>query len=51
MKSILDKRFRYVPASKTDLKQTFARIRRELEASQSKDVQKVTTLKDRKHGT
>lgn len=28
-KSILDPSFKYVPANKTDLKKTFARIRRE----------------------
>lgn len=51
MRSILDPKFKYTPSAKTDVKATFARIRRELEASQSKDVQKVTPLKDRKHGT
>jgi len=30
MKSILDRSFRYTPSSRTDLKKTFARIRREL---------------------
>jgi hypothetical protein len=29
MKSILDPAFRYTPAAKTDLRKTFARIRRE----------------------
>lgn len=29
MKSILDKEFRYTPAAATDLRKTFARIRRE----------------------
>jgi hypothetical protein len=29
MKSILDRTFRYTPSAKTDLKKTFARIRRE----------------------
>ncbi len=31
MKSILDPTFRYVPSVETDLKKTFARIRREME--------------------
>ena len=30
--NILDPRFRYIPASKTDLRKTFARIRREQKA-------------------
>jgi hypothetical protein len=29
MKSILDPSFKYVPSSKTDLRKTFARLRRE----------------------
>lgn len=29
MKSLLDPTFRYVPSSKTDIRKTFARIRRE----------------------
>ena len=29
MKSILDRSFRYVPSAETDLRRTFARIRRE----------------------
>ena len=34
MKSILHKDFRYVPAASTNLRATFARIRRELAAQQ-----------------
>jgi hypothetical protein len=30
MKSILDPSFRYVPSTQTDLRKTFARVRREL---------------------
>lgn len=30
MKSILDRSFRYTPSGQTDLKKTFARVRREL---------------------
>lgn len=33
MKSILDRAFRYVPSTQTDLSKTFARIRREREAA------------------
>ncbi|HTS22695.1 MAG TPA: hypothetical protein VMN79_12900 [Casimicrobiaceae bacterium] len=32
MKSILDPTFRYVPSVETDLRKTFARVRRELRA-------------------
>ena len=35
MKSILDPTFHYVPSVETDLKKTFARIRREMEKSKS----------------
>lgn len=30
MKSILDPTFRYVPAAQTDIRKTFARVRREM---------------------
>ena len=30
MKSILDPSFRYVPSAQTDIRKTFARVRREL---------------------
>jgi len=33
MKSILDPTFRYVPSVETDLRKTFARVRRELRAT------------------
>jgi hypothetical protein len=33
MKSILDPTFRYVPSADTDLRKTFARVRRELRGS------------------
>jgi hypothetical protein len=36
MKSILDPTFRYVPSVQTDVRKTFARIRRELRAADSK---------------
>jgi hypothetical protein len=34
MKSILDPSFRYTPSVETDLRKTFARVRRELRKSQ-----------------
>ncbi len=36
MKSILDPTFRYTPSVQTDVRKTFARIRRELRAQESK---------------
>ncbi|HEX8009899.1 MAG TPA: hypothetical protein VF814_03035 [Casimicrobiaceae bacterium] len=36
MKSILDPSFRYVPSVETDLRKTFARVRRELRAGTQK---------------
>jgi len=43
MKSILDPTFRYVPSVQTDVRKTFARIRRELRAGDSKnDVERPT---------
>jgi hypothetical protein len=38
MKSILDPTFRYVPSVQTDVRKTFARIRRELRAADAKIV-------------
>ena len=37
MKSILDPTFRYTPSVQTDVRKTFARIRRELRAQQARD--------------
>jgi hypothetical protein len=34
MKSLLDPTFRYVPSSQTDIRKTFARIRREARTQQ-----------------
>jgi hypothetical protein len=52
MKSILDRSFQYTPSAQTDLKKTFARIRREQrahEAANERDVaearRKVATLR------
>lgn len=52
MKSILDPRFNYVPAVQTDLRKTFARIRREMEkakpAAPPSNVQPLQQRRDRK---
>ena len=48
MKSILDRTFRYVPAAKTDVAETFRRIRRENKALAESTRVKVTPLKARK---
>ena len=36
MKSILDPSFRYTPSASTDLRKTFARVRRELRRQQAR---------------
>ena len=38
MISILDKAFRYKSAAQTDLKSTFARVRREMKAQKERDA-------------
>ena len=38
MKSILDPTFQYTPSAETDVRKTFARIRRELRAQDAKAV-------------
>lgn len=43
MKSILDQTFKYVPAAKTDVRETFERVRREIEAA--KKVVPIATAK------
>ena len=50
MKSLLDPTFRYVPSSQTDIRKTFARIRREARAEErARDVDlrglKVTPIR------
>ena len=47
MKSILDRSFRYTPSVQTDVRKTFARIRREQQAQQHNQAQvdTVATLK------
>lgn len=44
--NILDKRFKYTSSDDTDIKKTFARIRREL-AKQQKSAVNVTPIKKR----
>jgi hypothetical protein len=52
MKSILDPTFRYVPSVETDLRKTFARVRREMRgssprASDATNAPNVLTLQRR----
>ena len=55
MKSILDPSFHYVPSASTDLRKTFARIRREqrngkrVQAVENATVTNVLPLPQRKH--
>lgn len=37
MKSILDPTFQYIPAANTDLRKTFARLRREMRKAEGAD--------------
>jgi hypothetical protein len=43
--NILDKRFKYTPAARTDIRKLFQRIRREQEQAQKEQAQKVQPLK------
>jgi hypothetical protein len=47
MKSILDRSFRYVPSLQTDLRKTFARIRRERQLKQARPGPIVVPIKQR----
>lgn len=49
-KSILDPTFNYVPSNKTDIRQTFERIRQE-QAAKVSAVSKVRQLNNRKSKT
>lgn len=49
MKSILDKSFRYTSSVETDLRKTFARVRRELREKQI-DAEKIVPLAPRLSG-
>lgn len=52
MKSILDRSFQYTPSAQTDIRKTFARIRRERLAEQKRNQQerdsKVEQIKHRR---
>src|SRR5258705_463353 len=48
MKSVLDRSFRYVPSVHTDLRKTFARIRRERQRAQARSAPVVLSIKQRK---
>ena len=48
MKSILERSFRYVPSVQTDLRKTFARIRRERQRAQARCAPVVVSIKQRK---
>lgn len=51
MPNILDKAFRYTPASQTDLKKTFARVRREqLKREQEQAQRRPVVEMKRKQG-
>lgn len=45
MKSILDPTFRYIPSAQTDLRKTFARIRREQAKQEAKPLAVVRNIK------
>ncbi len=40
MKSILDPSFRYTPSTATDVRKTFARVRREMQRAQAQAVRR-----------
>jgi hypothetical protein len=45
MKSVFDRSFHYTPAVQTDIKKTFARIRREIrEQQRARDLKEAETL-------
>lgn len=45
MKSILDPTFHYTPSAQTDLRKTFARIRREMKLKQPDPQTKVVPMR------
>jgi hypothetical protein len=50
MKSILDRNFKYTPSFETNLKNTFARIRKEMKQAQAtaeENKKKVLPIRDR----
>ena len=48
MRSVLDRSFRYTPSAKTDLRKTFARIRRRLK--EEEDARLLCELPTRERG-
>jgi hypothetical protein len=40
VKSILDPSFRYTPSTATDVRKTFARVRREMQRAQAQDARR-----------
>ena len=44
MKSILDPSFRYVPSTSTDLRKTFARVRREIQRARAQGARSEATV-------
>lgn len=44
MKSILDRSFRYTPASKTDIRVTFRKAQRELDEKKKREAAKVRPM-------
>lgn len=48
MKSILDKSFRYTPAAQTDIRKTFARLRREQKEREREQLDRIIKLPARK---
>jgi hypothetical protein len=48
MKSILDSAFRYTPSTQTDLRKTFARLRREQRAADANKAPVVATIQPQK---
>jgi hypothetical protein len=47
--NILDRRWKYIPSAETDIRKTFARIKREQEKQKSSPV--VPIRKELNHGT
>lgn len=45
MKSILDRSFRYTPSGQTDLRKTFARVRRELRLTEQQAIEAAAEAK------
>lgn len=50
-KSILDPSFTYVDANKTDLRKTFARVRREIDQEKAARLMPTTVVAMRKKGS